>query len=141
MEDALLYVLDTDICIHLLNGNQVVKARVAKVGVEAISVGIPTVAELYFGAHNSKRAAENLERVRFFLAPPGPMVLPIDDAAADCFGRFKAELRRAGQPTGDLDLLIAGIAVSRGLTVVTNNTVHFGRVPGISLENWLKSGE
>ena len=46
-------------------------------------------------------------------------------------------LRRRGEPVGDLDLQIAGVAVSRGLTLVTNNTRHFDRVPDLQLENWL----
>ncbi|MBI4640503.1 MAG: type II toxin-antitoxin system VapC family toxin [Candidatus Tectomicrobia bacterium] len=133
------YILDTDMCIYLLNSDRRVKARVAQVGIEVIAVAIPTVGELYFGAYNSARVEENLARVRAFLSEPGPVVLPIDDAAAEYFGRFKAMLRRAGKPIGDVDLLIAAVAVSRGLKVVTNNTDHFGRITNISLENWLKS--
>jgi tRNA(fMet)-specific endonuclease VapC len=34
--------------------------------------------------------------------------------------------------------LIAGIAIHHGLTVVTNNTAHFDRLPGLTLENWLE---
>ena len=137
MNHALQYLLDTDMCIYLLNGDERVKNRVAQAGVEAISVSILTIGELYFGAYNSERVEANLERVRVFLFPPGPSILSIDDAAAECFGRFKAALRRGGKPIGDLDLLIAGIAVSRGLKVVTNNTEHFERISDISLENWL----
>ena len=138
MNHALKYLLDTDTCIYLLNGNAKVKARVAQAGLEAIAVGIPTVGELYFGAYNSMKVEANLSRVRAFLAPPGPGILPLDDAAVDCFGRLKTELRRRGEPVGDLDLFLAGIAVSRGLTVVTNNTQHFERVPAIALENWTR---
>jgi tRNA(fMet)-specific endonuclease VapC len=125
-------------CIYLLNGNAQVKARVAQIGIEVIAVAIPTVAELYFGAYNSTHVEANLARVRAFLCAPGPRVLPIDDAAAEGFGRFKAALRRMGKPIGDVDLLIAGVAVSRGLKVVTNNTEHFERIAGIALENWLQ---
>ena len=138
MNRAIQYLLDTDMCIYLLNGDGRVKARVAQVGVQAISVAIPTVGELYFGAYNSARVEANLTRVRAFLSAPGPRVLPIDDAAAACFGRFKAALRRVGKLIGDVDLLIAGVAASRGLKVVTNNTDHFERITDISLENWLK---
>lgn len=131
------YLLDTDTCIYLLKGHQKVKDKVAQAGVEALSVAIVTVGELYFGAYNSARVDANLEKVRAFVSPPGPTILAIDDAAVECFGRFKAELRRAGTPIGDVDLLIAGVAASRGLTVITNNIAHFQRVPGISLETWL----
>jgi tRNA(fMet)-specific endonuclease VapC len=81
----------------------------------------------------------NVARVRAFLSPPGPQVLRIDEPAAEQVGRFKALLRRAGRPIGDIDLFIAGVAVRHGLTVVTNNTDHFARIPALPLENWLET--
>jgi tRNA(fMet)-specific endonuclease VapC len=132
------YLLDTDICIHLLNGNTQVRARVSQEGIEALAVAIPTVSELYFGAYNSTRAEANIERVRLFLSPPGPQVLLLDEPAAEQFGRYKTLLRREGRPIGDMDLLIAAIAKHHGLTVVTNNTAHFERLPDLTLENWLR---
>jgi tRNA(fMet)-specific endonuclease VapC len=138
---ALQYLLDTDMCIYLLNGDECVKSRIAQVGIETISVSILTVGELYFGAYNSKRLETNLERISEFLSSPGPIVLSFDDAAAKYFGKFKAALRRDGKPIGDIDLLIAGVAASRGLKVVTNNTEHFERITDIPLENWLRSSD
>ena len=137
MNHALHYCLDTDMCIYLLNGHPRVKTRVAEVGVTALAVAIPTVGELYFGAYNSGRVEANVARVRAFLSPPGPQMLFIDEPAAEEFGRFKAFLRRAGRPIGDIDLFIAGVAVSHRLTVVTNNTEHFTQIPDLPLENWL----
>ena len=136
---TLAYLLDTDMCIFLLNGDSRVKSKVPSVGLDAIAIAIPTVGELYFGAHNSGRVEANLARVRAFLSAPAPTVLPIDDASAELFGKFKALLRRAGTPIGDVDLLIAGVAVSSGLTIVTNNTAHFSRIPDLRQENWLKA--
>jgi tRNA(fMet)-specific endonuclease VapC len=135
---SLRYLLDTDMCIYLLNGDPRVKARVAREGVEALAVALPTVGELYFGAYNSERVEANMARIRAFLSPPGPQVLLIDEPAAEQFGRFKAILRREGRPIGDIDLFIAGVAMRHGLTVVTNNTAHFQRLPGLTLENWLE---
>jgi tRNA(fMet)-specific endonuclease VapC len=125
-------------CIYLLNGNPRVKARVAQVGIAAVAVAIPTVGELYFGAYYSARVEANVARVRAFLSPPGPQILLVDEPAAERFGRFKAALRREGRPIGDIDLFIAGVAACHGLTVVTNNTGHFERLPNLSLENWLE---
>ena len=137
MNHALHYCLDTDMCIYRLNGHPRVKIRVAEVGVTALAAAIPTVGELYFGVYNSGRVEANVARVRAFLSPPGPQVLFIDEPAAEEFGRFKAFLRRAGRPIGDIDLFIAGVAVSHRLTVVTNNTEHFAQIPDLPLENWL----
>ncbi len=56
---------------------------------------------------------------------PGPQVLSLDDEVMDYFGKFKAELRSSGQIIGDIDLLIASVAVSNHLTLITNNIRHF----------------
>ena len=135
MNRSLTYLLDTDTCIYLLNGNAQVKARVEEEGVETLAVAIPTVGELYFGAYNSIRVEANLTRIQAFFSPPGPVVLSIDDTAAHHFGRVKAALRRMGKPIGDIDLLIAGVAVSHKLKIVTNTTEHFERIPEITIEN------
>ncbi len=138
MSPILHYLLDTDMCIYLLNGNPRVKARVETEGIETLAIAVATVGELYFGAYHSTRVAANVERVRTFLSPPRPHVLLMDETAAEQFGRFKALLRRGGRPIGDIDLLIASVAMRHGLTVVTNNTTHFDRLPDLTLENWLE---
>ena len=48
-----------------------------------------------------------------------------------------ADLRKAGQAIGHTDCLIAGIALTNGLQLVTNNTDHFKRVKGLEIINWL----
>ena len=88
-DSMLQYLLDTDMCIYLLNGDECVKSRIAQVGIETISVSILTVGELYFGAYNSKRLETNLERISEFLSSPGPIVLSFDDAAAKYFESSK----------------------------------------------------
>ena len=138
MSSTLHYLLDTDMCIYLLNDNPSVKARVAQEGIETLAIAIPTVGELYFGAYNSTRVEANVARVRVFLTHPTPQVLLLDEPAVEQFGRFKALLRREGRPIGDIDLLIAGIAMHHELTVVTNNTAHFDRLLYLRLENWLE---
>lgn len=55
MNQMLHYLLDTDMCIYLLNGDPRVKERVAQSGIETLAVAVPTVAELYYGAYNSVR--------------------------------------------------------------------------------------
>jgi hypothetical protein len=59
-------------------------------------------------------------------------------AVPACTGREARRARSAGRPIGDIDLCIAGVAVCYGLTVVTNNTEHFARIPDLPLESWLK---
>ena len=52
------------------------------------------------------------------------------------FGVLKAELEASGTPLADADLLIAATALEHGMTLVTGNTKHFARIPGLQLENW-----
>ncbi len=62
--------------------------------------------------------------------------LPFDDTAARAYGRLRAELERAGTIIGPNDLMIASIALSQDLVVVSNNTREFERVPGLAVEDW-----
>jgi len=64
-------------------------------------------------------------------------VVAFDQKAADRFGPVAMSMARRGAPIGTLDTLMAAHALSLGLTFVTNNTQHFGRVPGLRTENWV----
>lgn len=66
--------------------------------------------------------------------------LPFDDAAAEVSARIRFDLAAVGRPIGANDLLIASIAMSRGLILVTHNTREFGRVAGLMLEDWQAIG-
>lgn len=136
MNQGQRYLLDTDICVYLLNGNERIKERIAVVGLDSIAVSMLSLGELYFGAYNSQQVANNVTRIRTFFTPPGPPLISLDLRAMEYFGRFKATLRKTGHIIGDMDLLIASVAVSRSLIVVTNNTRHFDRVPELKVENW-----
>lgn len=63
-------------------------------------------------------------------------VVPFDQPAADHFAAVAASLTRRGGPIGTFDTLMAAHALSLGVTFVTNNTKHFGRVVGLKTENW-----
>ena len=114
MSPILHYLLDTDICIYLLNGDPRVKMRVSQEGIEALAIAILAVGELYFGAYNSTRVEANVERVRAFLSPPGPQVLMIDEPAAERFGRDKALLRREGRRLATLTCALQASPVIMG---------------------------
>jgi tRNA(fMet)-specific endonuclease VapC len=64
-------------------------------------------------------------------------VLPLDETAARRYGAVAASLEHVGMPIGQFDTLIAAQALTHKLTLVSNNTKHFSRVPGLKLENWL----
>ena len=101
---------------------------------DGLCISAVTLAELRHGVENSAAPAKNEAALLHFLSIL--QVLPFDDYAAIAYGRIRAALQRAGKPIGPLDMLIAAHAVAAGLTLVTNNTREFARVPGLRLENW-----
>ncbi len=44
--------------------------------------------------------------------------------------------RSKAEAIDDIDILIAGIAISNDLTLVTNNIKNFGKIEGLIVENW-----
>ena len=52
-------------------------------------------------------------------------VLPYDEAAADAHAVIAAHRRRQGRPSSQSDLMIAGIARSRGARLATRNASDF----------------
>jgi tRNA(fMet)-specific endonuclease VapC len=64
-------------------------------------------------------------------------VLPWTREAADRYGDISAHLQQTGQPIGVMDTQIAAHAVVLGLSLVTHNTQHFKRVPGLKLADWM----
>jgi len=128
------FVLDTNTCIYALKLQGRVVERMRDHAPDDLGVTIITVAELWFGAHKSARPAVARREMDGFLEPFE--VLPFDREAADAYARARFELERMGQPIGERDLLIASIALARGLTVVTHNLPEFARVPGLQTEDW-----
>ena len=129
------YLLDTDICIFWLKSHPAVKARLLEVGWGQVAICEITVAELYYGAYNSSRVAENLIQVeRFVQQLP---VVPLRDAALRRFGEIKTEFRRQGQSLPDFDLLIASVALAGDYVLVTHNLRHYQRIAGLKIETWL----
>lgn len=58
--------------------------------------------------------------------------------AADLYGTINANLRKIGQPIGDLDVMIAAHALAENLILVTHNIKHFERIEGLKMEDWMQ---
>jgi tRNA(fMet)-specific endonuclease VapC len=131
----LVKVLDTDTCVAILRGNVAVIERRAKTDDDVVTTWI-TAAELYYGAAKSAAPEKNSELVTKFLGTLP--VLGLDAASAQIFGEAKALLERQGQRLADADLFIGAIAAAKNATVVTGNTRHYARIPGVTLEDWMR---
>lgn len=134
----LRYMLDTSLCIRVLRDRPAVARHRFNESSEALCISTVVLTELLHGAAKSARPVENRRAVEDFAARLD--VLPFDVDAADHAADIRAVLEREGKVIGAYDLLIAGHARSRGLTVVTGNPGEFRRVDGLRCEDWLADG-
>jgi tRNA(fMet)-specific endonuclease VapC len=132
---TLRYLLDTSICVRVLR-DRPASAR-GRFNAEAGGLCISTVVmmELLRGAAKSARPTHNRQEVERFAARLD--VLPFDADAADHAADIRADVERRGETIGPYDVMIAGHARSRGLTVITGNLGEFRRVSGLRCEDWL----
>jgi tRNA(fMet)-specific endonuclease VapC len=126
-------MLDTDTVSYALRGVGMVSERILEHRPSELCVSSVTLAELRFGAAK-KRSRKLNKAISGFVKDLA--VMAFDDAAADRFGPVAAALERTGTPIGVQDAMLAAHALSLGVTLVTNNTKHFGRVPSLSVANW-----
>lgn len=128
------YMLDTDICIYAINGKPPsVISAFARFQAAGLGVSSVTASELFYGVARTA-SQRNLTALHRFLG--ALEIAPFDTAAAQVYGPMRAWLESQGTPIGPYDTLIAAHAHALGVTLVSNNTREFARVPGLQLENW-----
>ncbi|GMA13781.1 type II toxin-antitoxin system tRNA(fMet)-specific endonuclease VapC [Deinococcus metallilatus] len=131
---ALRFLLDTNICIYIMNKRPPhVAERFAQYPPDAIGLSSVTLAELSYGVEKSCSSRNQLV-LQGFIAPLE--VVPFGPEAAWRYGEVRSALERRGVPIGALDTLIAAHALALDLTLVTHNTREFERVVGLRVENW-----
>ena len=129
------YLLDTNICIYIAKHKPPsVLAHLQRLKSGDVGMSVITHLELVYGAWKSQQREANLQRLQSVerLIP----VLPMDASTGRHYGEVRAALERKGTPIGAHDMLIVAHALSLGLTLVTNNTREFRRVPQLVVENW-----
>ena len=133
-----MFLVDTDILSQMPKRSPSLNlvARLASVPPEQQFTSAITVGEMVYGAFRTARRDELLRQLEERLWP-NVRILPFNRASAEAYGRVRAELESVGKPLSEPDLRIASIALAHDLTVVTGNVRHFGRVPGLRVENWL----
>jgi tRNA(fMet)-specific endonuclease VapC len=132
----MIYLLDTNTCIKLLNepDSAPVARKLRTLKPKDIRVCTVVESEMYYGAYRSSRRESNLIRLQMFFNQF--VSLPFDRKSAIIAGQIRAYLAELGTPIGPYDLLIAAIGLANHLTVVTNNTGEFKRVPDLTVESW-----
>jgi tRNA(fMet)-specific endonuclease VapC len=131
MEVSGNYLLDTNILIALFAGEPSVLDHLK----DATEVYIPSVVigELYYGAHKSSQASQNLRRIETLIA--GNSILACDAVTAFHYGSIKDQLRQKGKPIQENDIWIAAIALQFNSILVSRDE-HFSAVQGLTVEYW-----
>jgi tRNA(fMet)-specific endonuclease VapC len=129
------YILDTDACIGMLRGRAPKTiAKAATIDPREICITSIVRFELLAGAERSAQPIK--ERVKVETFCQRFVALTFDDRAASEAAIIRNVLEKAGQKIGPYDTLIAGIARTNDLIVVTRNVAEFLRVPELRVENW-----
>jgi tRNA(fMet)-specific endonuclease VapC len=132
---SLRYLLDTNICIYIARQRPpAVARRFSRLAAGSVGMSLITYGELRFGAEKSQRGVEALATLDQ-LVDLIPVLEPGMEVGA-AYGRLRTHLERLGTPIGNNDLWIAAHALALGITLVSNNTREFERVPKLKLQNW-----
>jgi predicted nucleic acid-binding protein len=127
--------LDTDLLIAILRGKKDSYHAVIELDEEAKEATTAINAfELFFGAYKSERKKENIEEAKKLLERLE--VIPMDTSAAERAGEISANLLARGEPIDFRDAMIAGLALEKGLTIVTRNKAHFNRIKDLEVQTW-----
>ncbi len=131
------YLIDTDIIIYSLRGNNLVQNWMLENQNIPKYISVITYGELIYGARKSKHPERNIATANR-IAELFP-VIDINKGIIEIFGEIKAKLEISGKKIEDMDLLIASTAMYMNFSLVTNNKSHFSRIDDIVLEDWGKN--
>lgn len=136
--DAPRYLLDTNALFELIKHPAGILARrIATLDEAAICTSIMVAAELRFGARK-KGSVILAAKINELLA--NVQILPLEQDVDSHYAEIRWHLETTGQPISANDLIIAAHARALDLTLVTANVREFGRIPGLTVENWLGMG-
>ena len=127
------FMLDTDTCSYLIRGGGARLQSQVRRHAGSLCVSAMTAAELRCGA--LKKGSSRIEESVSFLLDLLPAV-PWGEVSAERYAEIRVTLESAGTPIGHMDMLIAASALAEGCVLVSHNTAHFSRVPGLVIEDW-----
>lgn len=133
---AIRYLLDTNIASYVIKGNLPrVRERLVKVPMAEVGISVVTEAELRFGVERLPNASRLEMAVEEFLLRVE--ILPWNSAAAKSYASLRSALERAGEPMGNLDMMVAAQALAAPAVLVTHDRA-FHRVKRLKIDDWTK---
>jgi tRNA(fMet)-specific endonuclease VapC len=129
-----MYVLDTNTLIYYFKGQGQVAQNMAAKSPQDIVISTIGLFELQVGIAKSTAPEKRTQQLQQLLSRVN--LVPFDRDAALAAATIRAQLEQQGTPIGPIDVLIAGVAVSRQATIVTRNVGEFSRIVGLSIVDW-----
>lgn len=131
-----MYILDTNTLVYFFKGMGNIPEKLLSIPPKEI--GIPTIVlyELEYGIAKSNAPKKRRAQLNELCALVN--ILPFGEKEARTTAIIRANLEKKGTPIGLHDLLIAGTALEKQGTLVSNNTKEFSRVSKLKLENWYR---
>ena len=133
-----MYLLDTNICIFLIKNkfpkltNKILSSDSNELFLSSISIS-----EMEYGASKSQNKEKNRQALLDFCTDFNN-IIDFTTEDTEAYGLIRAYLENEGKVIGPYDMQIAAQAMTRNLTVVTNNYDEFVRIPWIKVEDWTK---
>ena len=126
-----MFILDTNVLSELMDptGDADVVIWADRTGRQALFTTAVNQAEILYGLAIMPQGRKRMDRIMWadamFAEDFRGRILPFDDRAAGHYADIAATRRRLGRRIEPVDAQIAGIARSRGMTVVTRNVRDF----------------
>ena len=129
-------LLDTTFLIDLMRGKQeaVEKLKQMESEMTPIFVSTPTIFELWTGIMATKKPDKEKQKVIEVISSVNNLELDLESAKTA--GEINGILIKKGEMIDPEDCMIAGIAQTNNESILTRNTIHFGRIKGIKIETY-----
>lgn len=130
------FLIDTDICsAHMRRPASLAHRFIQYTG--AIGISAVSLGELYAGAHKHPNSPHLLKLISDLRQEV--TVVDFNETCAEMFGLIRGTLLKQGISVPTTDLMIGVSAIVHGVSLVTHNVKDFVNIPGLQIEDWLKS--
>lgn len=128
------YLLDSSTVIDIFNGNKEALFNLDMTPSQDVSTSSLVFTELAAGMQGQIKDSTPHKMAKNFMQ--FATIEPYGRDAALIAGDLLVLLAKKGKPVGQMDTMIAAHALAIDATLVTANTKHFERIPGLKISNW-----